>query len=202
MISSYKALFYNDRHNCFLYRDHDTGMDWFDMCGNEFMAKHGLMNNPNANNVVMLNDKLYDTQFPIRYHNSIYNWIELGAPDYLLQKFEFSLTPSNTYPYSSFSQWNEEVMIMHPLATNEVGIGTEAESFFDNIQLNAFMDKDHEPYNDYEKLIWKYIYKSNLELSDVSLHVADALITSVKHRDIFLYTPIIIYILREIIAMN
>ena len=202
MINGYRALFYNERHNCFLFRAHDIGYDLFDPCGNEFMAKYSLMNYPNSNKVIVLNDKLKDQQFSIRYHNSIYNWIELGAPQRLLRKFPFLLAESNAYPYSSFERWNEPVMVMHPLATNETGIISDTRYFFDDTQFKAFMDPDHEPSNDYEKLIWKFINRTDLTIDDISLYTADALISSVRHIDIFLYTPIIIYIIRQILDMN
>lgn len=201
MIDAYKSLFYNERHNCFLYRDYDLGMDVFDMCGNEFMAKHGLMNYANSSKVVVLNNKINDQQFPIRYRNSVYNWIEIGAPQRLLRKFEFYLCESNAYPYSSFERWNESVLIMHPLATNEVGTISDTYSFFDDNQFRTLMDKK-EPYSDYEKLIWKYVNKTDLSINDISLYTADALLSSVRNRDIYLYTPIIIYIMREILDMN
>lgn len=201
MIDAYKSLFYNERHNCFLYRDYDLGMDVFDMCGNEFMAKHGLMNYANSNKVVVLNNKINDQQFPIRYRNSVYNWMEIGAPQRLLRKFEFYLCESNTYPYSSFERWNESVLIMHPLATNEVGTISDTYSFFDDNQFRTLMDTK-EPYSDYEKLIWKYVNKTDLSINDISLYTADALLSSVRNKDIYLYTPIIIYIMREILDMN
>lgn len=201
MIDAYKSLFYNERHNCFLYRDYNLGIDIFDMCGNEFMAKHGLMNYANSSKVVVLNNKINDQQFPIRYRNSIYNWIELGAPQRLLRKFEFYLCESNAYPYSSFERWNESVLIIHPLATNEVGTISDTYSFFDDNQFRTLMDKN-EPYSDYEKLIWKYVNKTDLSINDISLYIADALLSSARNRDIYLYTPIIIYIIREILDMN
>ena len=197
MSDAYKSLFYNERHNCFLYRDYDLGMDVFDMCGNEFMAKHGLMNYANSSKVVVLNNKINDQQFPIRYRNSVYNWMEIGAPQRLLRKFEFYLCESNAYPYSSFERWNESVLIMHPLATNEVGTISDTYSFFDNNQFRTLMDTK-EPYSDYEKLIWKYVNKTDLSINDISLYTADALLSSVRNKDIYLYTPIIIYIMRDV----
>jgi hypothetical protein len=202
MIDAYKALFYNSRHNCFLFRDHDRGMDIFDMCANEFIAKYGLMNYSNSTKVVVLNNKIDNRQFPLRYRNSVYNWIELGSPKRLLRKFEYYLCESNAYPYSSFERWNERVLIIHPLSTNEVGTISNTYSFFDDTQFSCFLDNNAEPYSEYEKLIWKYINRTNLTIQDVSLMTADALLSSMRHIDVFLYTPIIIYIIREILDMK
>lgn len=204
MIESYRALFYNQRHNCFLYHHPQMGLDWFDLCGNEFMAKHSLMNSENSTKVIVLQDKITDSQFPLFYNNSVYNWLEVGAPVRLLQKFYFILNYADGYPYSSFSLWNEgDVQIMVPISTNQAGINAQDYSFFDDVQLLTFMNDKEQPASDYERLIWKYIHKGNsLTIKDVSLYTADSLLSSVRHIDIYLYTPIIVYIIRNILKMN
>ena len=202
MIMSYRALFYNERHNCFLYHNPEDGLDYFDMCGNEFIAKHGLMNIENSTSVIILHEKINDYQMPLFYNNSIYNWIELGAPERLLQKFYYICNTSNGYPYSSFYLWHDEVWLMQPISITQAGMNFQKLSFFDDDQLNAFMG-DKEPSSEYDKLIWKYIHKgTDINIHDISLHTADMLITSLRHIDIYLYTPIIIFIIRKILRMN
>lgn len=205
MIDAYRALFYNDKHNCFIYHDHQTGLDYFDLCGNEFMAKHSIMNYDNGSNVIMLNDKVIERQMPYYYNNSIYNWIELGCPQSMLQKFYYIENLAEGYPYSSFERWGDgDIRVMQPIPLQSVGINMQDKTYFDEAQFKAFLDKEHEPYgSEYDKLMWKFINKNaSLSIKDVSLHTADALISSVKERDIFLYTPIAIYIMRQILAMN
>ena len=203
MVTSYRAMFYNERHNCFLYHDPDTGLDWFDMCGNEFMARHSLMNYPNSNQVIVLHEKLNDVQFPIRYNNSVYSWLEMGAPARLLQKFYFLFATSAAYPDSSFYRWGDmDVQIIHPLGVDEVQRYSCDYSFFNETQFRAFMDPNIEPLNEYERLIWKFIHKQNVTFNDISLYTADALISSINHRDIYLYTPVVIYIMRRILGFN
>lgn len=204
MITSYRALYYNKKHNCFLYHHPEMGLDWFDMCGNEFMAKYSIMNMENSGNVIVLHDKLQESQMALYYSNSVYNWIELGAPARMIRRFFFNLIYAEGYPYSSFARWEEgDIQIMQPLANQQEKINYQKYSFFDDTTLNALLDEHHEPINEYEKLIWKFMYKPNqLTIKDVSLYTADALINSVRHLDTFLYTPIIIYIIRTILGMN
>lgn len=204
MIMSYRALYYNERHNCFLYHHPEMGLYWFDMCGNEFMAKYGIMNLENSSKVIALHDKIRDIQLPFFYNNSIYNWLELGAPARLLQKFHFILNYAEGYPDSSFNRWGDgDIQIMQPLALHQVGKLSREYSFFDDDQLNSFMNPMVEPTSEYEKLIWKYIHRGNqLTSSDVSLYTADALISSVRHQDTFMYTPIAIFIIKKILGMN
>ena len=204
MISNYRALYYNKKHNCFLFHHPEMGLDWFDICGNEFMAKYSLMNMENSGNVIVLHDKIHDSQMPLYYSNSIYNWIELGSPARMVRKFFFDLIYADCYPYSSFAQWDEgDIQIMQPFSNQQEKINNQKYSFFDDTTFNALLDANNEPYNEYEKLIWKYMYKPNsLTINDVSLYTADALINSVRNMDTFLYTPIIIFIIRKILGMN
>lgn len=206
MISIYHALFYNQRHNCFLFYDQSTGYRYFDMCGNEFMAKHGLANTRNSGNVIMLHTKINDIQLPLFYNNSVYSWIELGCPERMLQKFYYILNSIEGYPLSSFNQWNEnDVYVMQPLCDKENGINFQDHSIFDGKQLDALMNKDKEPNgSEYEKLLWKYIHKiDSIDIHDVSLYTADALINGSKYSmETFIFTPITIYIIRKILRMN
>ena len=205
MITNYRALYYNSRHNCFLYHDNDSGLEWFDMCGHSFIGKFSLMNMENSGNVIVLSDKLQDRQMLLRYTNSVYNWIELGAPARLLRNFFFELVYAEGYPYSSFVRWEEGdiIQVIHPLSNNQENINNRQYSIFDNDTLNALLNNRYEPVNEYEKLIWKYIYKPNqLTIKDVSLYTGDALINSIRNIDTFLYTPIIIFIIRRILGMN
>ena len=208
MIESYRAMYYSERHNCFLFRDNETNLDWFDMCGNEFMMKYSLMNYPNSFKAIVLTNKLNDRQMPRKYAASIFNWLELGAPARMLQKFHYTLWSAEAYPYSSFVQWgDEDVQILHPLATDEVGPGSTGQttglmSYFNETQFNAFLDPDNEPYNEWDKLIWKFIYKPDISIKDVSLYLGDLLISTMSSRDVYLYTPIIVFIIRSILQMN
>lgn len=204
MIESYKALYYNEKHNCFLYHDKETGLDWFDLCGNEFLAKHSLLNSSNATNVIILHNKVRDIQLPLFYNNSVYNWLELGAPERMIQKFFFILNDAEGYNDSSFVLWGDgDIQVMQPISTNQAKINYQEHSIFDASQISSFMNKNIEPVNDIDKLIWKFIHKSsNLTIHDVSLYLGDALLSSIKNIDTFLYTPIVLYIIQTILGLN
>jgi len=204
MIRSYRSMFYNDRHNCFLFHNQDHGARWFDLCGNEFMAKHSIMNSENTSNVIILHDKIRDSRKELYYNNSVYNWIELGAPKRMLQKFHFSMMYSEDYPDSSFYRWSDgDIQIIQPLALNQVGMNNRELSYFDDTQFRAFEDGGLLPTSEFEKLIWKFINNGHsLSINDVSLYTADSLISSYRNIDVFLYTPLVIYIIRKILRMN
>ena len=204
MIQSYRAMFYDERHNCFLLYHQEYGTRWFDPCGNEFMAKHSLMNPENSAKVIILHDKLIDKQFPLFYNNSVYNWLELGCPKRFLQKFHFILNDAEGFPLSSFARWNEDdIQIIQPLALHQAKVNYQKYSFFDSLQVAAFEDLSKPPNSEYEKLIYKFMNEAHsISISDVSLYTADSLLSSINHSDVFLYTPIVIYIIRQILRFN
>lgn len=204
MIESYRSLFYDERHNCFLFLNQDTRMRWFDLCGNEFIAKYSLMNPSNSNKVIVIHEKVRDKQLPLFYNNSIYKWIEIGCPRNLLRKFHFILNGAEGYPDSSFVRWNEgDIEVMQPLATYQAKVNYQEFSYFDNKQLECLLNNREEPTSEYDKLIFKFVNRaSSISINDISLHIADMLFSSIKHVDIFLYTPILLYIIRKIMKMN
>lgn len=204
MIQSYRSMFYNQRHNCFLFFDQETGNRLFDMCGNEFMAKHSIMNPTNSNNVIILHEKINDRQLPLFYNNSIYNWVELDCPKRFLQKFHYILNDAEGYVDSTFARWSEDdIQVIQPLALHQAKMYYQEHSFFDADQIKGFEDLTKEPQSEFEKLIYKFINQPHsLSIDDISLHTADVLISSVRHIDVFLYTPILIYIIRKILRMN
>lgn len=204
MIQSYKGLYYSDRHNCFIYRDQETGYCWFDNCANEFMAKNDIMNTENSTHVVALYNKLNDSKETYLYANSIFNWVEMRAPVNLIQQFYFELIPGEYYQYSSFAGWHDDVEVIRPIQLEKTGKMNRKFSYFDNKQLDAFINPHIEPNgSEYDKLIWKFIHKqSSLNIRDVPLEISQLLLTSMSSRDVYLLTPIIIYIIRYIIGLN
>ena len=202
IIYGYRSLFYETNHNCFLYLDPETRFKWFDLCGNEFMAKHNLMNIENSSNVIVLSDKLQDQKFPLYYNMSIYNWLELHAPLSFLQPFYFNLCYASNYPGSSFELWGEDsTYVITPCRNSQEFINDNGSCYFDSKQLKAF-NGNVEPTSDFEKIIYNFIHNKNMTLEDIPLTLADGLLMSQHLKDIFLYTPIVLYIIKQLLRMN
>lgn len=205
MISSYRALFYNKRHNCFLFYDNNTGLTYFDHCGNEFMARYSIVNFYNCTNVIVLHNKLRDPNFAYNYNNSVYNWIENDCQERFIQKFHYVCDKAESYKESSFYLWGDNnIQIIQPLSIQSTGINNREFSIFDDDQLNMMLDRNREPKStDFDLLIWKYINsQGSLNLNDIPLYIGDSLMSSIKHKDVFFYTPIAIFIIRRILNLN
>lgn len=202
MIESYKALFYNQRHNCFLYYDQQHGYYLFDMCGNEFMAKHSLMNN-GSNSVVVLNTKINDKQLPVLYNHSIFNWMEVDAPKQLLQPFYYILSDADGYYDSSFARWNEtDIKVIWPLHQKQAKCHFQEHCYFSHETLEVFR-KGNGCSNAVESILCKYINDPHhISMDDIPLTLINSLLSSERNLDIYLFTPILIFLIRKLIKMN
>lgn len=202
LIDNYISLFYNSRHNCFLYYHKQTGIRYFDMCGNEFMAKHNLMNYEGSSRSIILHNKLNDSQLPLYYSYSIYRWIERDAKSELVQRFYYELTDGLSYPYSSFYRWSEDdIQVIYPLAVHQTGMYNQSYTYFDNKQLESFLDPNTEPSSIVDKIIWKYInHFDKMTLGDIPSSISDMMFVS--YIDSFFYVPILIFIIRKLLSLN
>jgi hypothetical protein len=200
MIESYRAMFYNARHNCFLISDPDIGYRLFDLCGNTFIARHSLMNTENGANVIMLHEKLSEPREELLYNSSIYKWIERDAPKKFLNEFKFNIVPGETYIESSFYRWRDsDIRVMLPV--DPICRHIEGRPGFSQEQLKIFMDDDVGN-NPYDTFLSQYINGRVTSIEDIPLELADGLFSLICDFDVFLYTPIIIYIIRKVLSFN
>jgi hypothetical protein len=164
------------------------------------------MNYDNSAGVVMLSNKIVDIQLPRMYYESIYSWIENGCPETDLQKFYYITTDCTEYIDSSFFRWgDDDIRIIKPIRlTANNRLGHTDKSYFNDLQFNLLLYKTREPLaSDYEKLIWKYVNeKDKISINDISLNLVNSLVNVYNNMDSFIFTPIIIYIIRELLGMN
>lgn len=198
MIECYKSLYYNERHNCFLYNYKDYRL--FDLCGNMFISKHSLMNHENGTNVIMLHDKINEPKKELLYNRSIYKWIERDANIDTLHEFKYQLASSQAYIDSSFYKWSEaDIMVMIPMSVN-FKINNTISSFNQN-QIKLYDNKEYGN-SDYDMIISKFINGKLSSHKDIPLTLGDSLFDLFDDKDTFLLTPIIIYIIRKILKFN
>ena len=124
----------------------------------------------------------------------------MDAPIHMLQRFFYTLYGSNGYIFSTFSQWHEEVLVLNPLNINKVTELNQGASVFPKEMYNS-LNSNLVPVNPYEKLLWKFVHHNSLSLEDVELNTGDVLFSGSTHRDVWLYTPIIIFIIRKILSL-
>lgn len=222
MVENYIANYYSDRHNCFLLNL--NGRTLFDPCGNLFMAKNGLMIRDNAHGNIVLNEnKIRDNSMRTMYQRSPYKWIERDAPIRYLDTFKFRTVKAMDYPDSSFANYGDDVDIMIP---GEAWCGSTTCELYFPIDVHTILDQEHDPRRcqtcecqdcrcrdncqrayhlqryDYISLIHDFIHGKIRGIHDLSLYTGDQLFDNSMSQEVFLWTPIIIYIIKQTLKIQ
>lgn len=223
MCENYIARYYDEIHNCFICRENCTAL--FDLCGNVFMAKNSIMTIDNSYNNIILNpNKIRDPRIDMLYQKSPYKWIERDAPYRYLDTFKYHLMPGTSYPDSSFARYGaQDIQVMIPndawcespncdmffprpvydILDNEEDIRTckIADCRCCNVRQNCCNHYKLKRF-DYVSLIHDFIYGRLHSISDLSMYTGDVLFDNAFSKEIYLWTPIIIYIIKKVLKMK
>lgn len=222
MIENYTARFYDRTHNCYLL--HLNGRTLFDLCGNMFMAKHGIMiNDDSTGNIVLNPNKIRRPDMEDLYQKSPYKWIERDAPIRYLDTFKYYIRKGWDYPDSSFALYGTDVDIMVP--ADAWCRSDSCENFFP-LEVMSILDNEADirpckPCDckccdkrgkcvqhyecqrfDYISIIHDFIHGKLTKLSQLSLYVGDQLFDNSMSEEVYLWTPIIIYIIKHILQIK
>ena len=222
MVETYTARFYDKTHNCYLL--HLNGRTLFDLCGNMFMAKHSLMiNDDSSGNIVLNPNKIRRPDMDDLYQKSPYKWIERDAPLRYLDTFKYYIRKGWDYPDSSFAMYGTDVDIMIP--QNPWCRSNECEDFFPLEVMNIFEnDQDIRPCDecdckccskradcvrhyqlkrfDYISIIHDFIHGKLKTLEQLSLYTGDQLFDYSLSEEVYLWTPMVIYIIKYILKIQ
>lgn len=222
MVNNYIVNYYDQTHNCFIL--HLNGMSLFDICANVFMAKNGLIIRDNANGNIVLNEnKIRTPEMWFMYERSPYKWIERDAPLRYLMPFKYRLVSSSNYPDSSFYQYGDDVQLMvygdswcenpgfadffpqevYSILENETDI---RECNICDCKCCKCRDTCIRAYKlkryDYVSLIHDYIHGKITSIHDLSLYTGDQLFDNSMSTEVFLWTPIIIWIIKQTLKIK
>lgn len=222
MTDNYIAQFYDPRHNCFLL--HLNGQTLFDVCGHMFMAKNAVMIRDNATkNVVLADNKIRASGLPLLYEKSPYKWIERDAPIRYLQQFKYKTVSGYDFPDSSFANYGTDVDVMIP--GDAWCAAPDCEQYFPFEVVDIFESKAdirtcHEcdcnccckrhdcikgykmKRYDYISIIHDFIHGQLTDIHKLSLYTGDQLFDLSMSKEVYLWTPIIIYILKQVLKIK
>ena len=222
MVDNYIANYYDHKHNCFI--SHLNGRSVFDVCGNMFMAKNGVMIRDNANNNIVLNEnKIRSNTLQYWYEKSPYKWIERDAPIRYLDTFKYKTMSAFVFPDSSFSHYGDDYEVMIPGDTwcqrpdCEYYFPMEVYNILDSETdirecnicdcrcckcrdtcIRAYKLKRY----DYISLIHDFIHGRLTSIHDLSLYTGDQLFDNSMSWEAFLWTPMIIYIIKHTLKLK
>lgn len=222
MIENYIARYYDRTHNCFIC--HLNGVSLFDLCGNMFMAKHGVMIRDNASgNIVLNSNKTNDPRIDMLYQKSPYKWIERDAPIRYLDTFKYHIAKGFNFVDSSFARYGTDIDIMipddawcdstrckhffpfevHNIFENEQDIRTCNEC---DCRCCPCCDRCVRNYKlhryDYISIIHDFIHGKLTDIHKLSLYTGDQLFDNSMAEEIYLWTPIIIYIIKQTLKIK
>lgn len=222
MIENYVSRFYDHTHNCFIL--HLNGRTLFDLCGNMFMAKHGVMIIDNSTGNIVLNpNKIRDQRMDFLYQKSPYKWIERDAPVRYLESFKFHTIKGYNYPDSSFAMYGYDVDVMIPV--DSWCNSSSCEKFFPD-EVLFILDNEGDTRSchvddcrccpniktcprrfkcqrfDYVSIIHDFIHGKLRSIHDLSLYTGDQLFDNSESQEIYLWTPIIIYIIKQVLKIK
>ena len=195
IVKSYKAMFYSERHNVFLG---PIGFNKYvyDVYQTEFINKHGLFNSENNLITLYLTNEFEDSKRSLKYSKSIYRYIELRKPE-MLSRFDYILKPGLTYHDTSFYRWHDktvEILEIPVVKMPEKHRSVLSQEFENEIRYNG--DTIH---SKYAELIKRYVRGEELTVKDIDLELDEELIFLNNDIEVFFFTPIVMYIIRDII---
>lgn len=222
MIENYVSRYYDNIHNCFVCRENGEAV--FDLCGNVFMAKNGvMMNDKKWGNIVLNMNKIQDPRIDSLYQKSPYKWIERDAPLRYLDSFKYHLVPGYEYPDSTFARYGSDIQVMIPNDPWCVSpacrpyFPDDAVKIFDNESdirtchecdckccKNRYRCPRHYKCQrfDYISIIHDFIHGKLKTIEQLSLYTGDQLFDNADALEIYLWSPLIIYIIKYILKIK
>lgn len=189
----YMAMFYNDRHNVFLCEIED-GKLLYDPLQTYFVNIHKLFNSKNDLSTLILTDQYDDPKRKYKYAKSVYKFLETRDMK-LLSMFKYTTRPGTSIRESSFRKWHDRniEVLDTPLVIPDDSNSIFSRDFMEAIKLNAPVESE------YASLIQRYLRSEKITIKDISMELDTELIYLNNSIEVFFFTPIIMYIIRDII---
>ena len=193
MKSTYLSLFYDQRHNCIL-GELGGGLRLYDPYMTEFINKHSLFNKKNDMEYIMLTDQFTDPRRRVKYEKSVYRFIERRDVN-LINNFKFAYYAGTMQHESSFYRWHDKSIQIVDIGCilPDDAVSIFSDEFVEAVRINGFVDSE------FASLIQKFIREKQLSLDDIPLDLNQELLNFNTSLEVFFFTPIILYIIKETI---
>ena len=191
---TYYSIFYSERHNCFL-GDMGSGFLLYDPYQTEFINKHALFNERSNLVSIILTEQFTDPKRKLKYEKSVYRLLERQDLK-LVNNFNFIFYPGINQLESTFYRWvDKRVMILdHPI-NDQIKPVTPifSKKFVDTILMNWPAE------NAWQQLIKQHIRGEKITLDEIPSNLGEILLTLDDNLELFFFTPMILYIIRQVI---
>lgn len=199
MVHMYMSIFYNERHECLAWYDIERNKSIYDECLQNFVSTHSLLSIPESNHITIFEKKLNDPRFNYIYNKSMWRWIERDCPQQMVDKFKYNITSSERYIDSSFHDWgHQSFMVLWPIEGNRIdGDG----SYIDD-RMFKIITGEMKPKSSYELVFQLFVTGQLKSLEQIPLNIYQELMDGCNEFSLFVYTPIIMYIIRMALQMR
>lgn len=197
IINFYTSMFYNDRYNVFLCPN-DEGKFFYDPLQTVFINKHSLMNQENDISGLYLTDQYPDdVKREYKYNKSIYRLLETRKME-LLTRFPYTYISGRGVQGSTFALYydNNIQVFEYFTAITKHTYYFLSEDMETSIRLNIPVE------GKYATLLQRFVRSENIQISEIPLDLDEELLYLNDSLEVFLYTPIIIYIIKKVIEEN
>lgn len=196
MVSMYLDTFYNDRHECLMWKNPVTKHWIYDECLQWFVSKNSLLSIPNSASFTIFDRKLEDEKFNSYYNRSMWRWVERDAPQEHLTVFPYIIRNSGGYRDSSFYEWGHlDIDILWPY--NQVNsAGNVTSGCYIDPHMYQVLTGVQPPLSSYEKVFFLFVNGQLKQSEQIPLTLYQELLDGCDSQQLFVYTPIILYIMR------
>lgn len=196
MCTFYKAMFYNERYNDFLC-PLDNYRYLYDPLQTYFINVNGLFNEKRELTTIVLTDQFEDPLRKYKYSKSIYKFVE-SRDKRILSNFKYNLRAGVTFQDSAFHHWHDktvDVLDITDVLTIEA-FDILSDDFVNKIRTGELTNSN------YCNLIINYLNGNDLAIKDIPLDLDEELVHLNNCMEVFFFTPIILYIIKNIINKN
>ena len=222
MIDNYKANFYSERHNCYLCRLGCQTL--FDPCANKFMSDNSVMIiDGGFNNTILNPNKLRSFDMLRIYELSPYKWMERHAPERFVDTFKYRTAKAFKFKDSTFFKYADDVDI---IVFGDDWCGSKTCEYYFPIEIERVLANKYDirqcetsdcqlcEHNqtcqrefklkryDYVSIIHDYIHGQMTNIDKLSLLTGDQLFNNFMTKELYLWTPIIVYILKQTLKIK
>lgn len=196
MIDSYISMFYDKRHNCFIGKITNFNR-FFDQYMHTFIRHTRVLSNDNSVDTIYTPIKIDDPKHDRKYSKTVWSWIERGYDLSKFESFPFDIHKAVSYVRSSFERYVEmDIMVSDILFP----MNKTTQFFFTQEYVDSVMNDDLNDLNSFMRTLGKLLRKDIKELNEIPIDLQDWLLEENDARLIYQYTPILIYLIKEMIG--
>lgn len=197
MVDIYISVFYNERYNCFLGELDGPCTLLYDPFQVEFMMRHDLMNQKNRLDVIVPTEHFTDSKRRLKYERSIYRFFERRDLS-LISNFKYNTFQGVNNPETAFAHYVDNTVFIVDIPQSkyipECANQIFSDDFVAAVKVNGPVETR------YGKLLKDYIRNDEMTIDDVPLDLMEELLSLNADIEIFFLVPIMLYIIRTLIA--